>query len=108
MYHDMRGFTLLELLIVLVIISILSLVVAPRISVFMSGKRSNTLLMSAMIEKTFDEGELTVLTAEDAESGMVQIRRNPVESFQRSRQRAGHGSDGVGVMPHVGAGDNGL
>ncbi|HPJ36811.1 MAG TPA: prepilin-type N-terminal cleavage/methylation domain-containing protein [Spirochaetota bacterium] len=55
MCSDMRGFTLLELLIVLVIISILSLVVAPRISVFMSGKRSNTLLISAMIEKTFDD-----------------------------------------------------
>ena len=54
-YCNMRGFTLLELLIVLVIISILSLVVAPRISVFMSGKRSNTLLISAMIEKTFDD-----------------------------------------------------
>lgn len=53
--RGMGGFTLLELLIVLVIISILSLVVAPRISVFMSGKRSNTLLVSAMIEKTFDD-----------------------------------------------------
>jgi len=50
-----RGFTLLELIIVLVIVSIMTLLVAPRVSVFMSGRRSNFIVLQQTIAKTFDD-----------------------------------------------------
>jgi prepilin-type N-terminal cleavage/methylation domain-containing protein len=53
--RDTRGFTLLELIIVMVILSIMALVVAPRVSVYMSGRRSNFTLLSSTVEKAFDD-----------------------------------------------------
>lgn len=50
-----QGFTLIELLIVIVIISIMSLVVIPRISNIFDSKRSNFVILTAMIAKTFDD-----------------------------------------------------
>lgn len=52
---DNRGFTLLELVIVLVIVSIMTLLVAPRVSVFMSGRRSNFIILQSMVAKAFDD-----------------------------------------------------
>lgn len=50
-----EGFTLLELIIVLVILSTLALVAAPRLSVFLSGRRGNFVVLSSIIQKTFDD-----------------------------------------------------
>ncbi|MBN2039854.1 MAG: prepilin-type N-terminal cleavage/methylation domain-containing protein [Spirochaetes bacterium] len=50
-----QGFTLVELLIVIVIISIMSLVVVPRISDIFDNKRSSFVILTAMIAKTFDD-----------------------------------------------------
>ncbi len=52
---DNRGFTLLELIIVIVIVSIMTLLVTPRISVFMSGRRSNFMVLQQTIAKAFDD-----------------------------------------------------
>lgn len=53
--RDNRGFTLLELIIVLVIVSIMTLLVAPRVSVFMSGSRSNFIILQSLVSKAFDD-----------------------------------------------------
>jgi prepilin-type N-terminal cleavage/methylation domain-containing protein len=50
-----HGFTLIEILIVVSIISIMSLIVAPRMSNILDSKRSNFLILTAMIAKTFDD-----------------------------------------------------
>jgi prepilin-type N-terminal cleavage/methylation domain-containing protein len=52
---DNRGFTLLELVIVLVIVSIMTLLVAPRLSVFLSGSRSNFIILQSIVAKSFDD-----------------------------------------------------
>ncbi|MCX7678389.1 MAG: prepilin-type N-terminal cleavage/methylation domain-containing protein [Spirochaetes bacterium] len=57
-FLDWDGFTLLELIIVLVIISVITLIVAPRLSVFFSSSRTNFMLFASMIEKTFDDAYL--------------------------------------------------
>ncbi len=56
--RDNRGFSLLELIIVLVIISIMTMLVAPRISVFMSGSRTNFIILQSIAAKTFDDALL--------------------------------------------------
>lgn len=50
-----QGFTLVEILIVIVIISIMSLIVVPRISNIFDSKRSNFVILTTMIAKTFDD-----------------------------------------------------
>lgn len=50
-----KGFTLLEIIIVMVIISILSLLIVPRISNFFNIKRTNFLILTTTIAKTFDD-----------------------------------------------------
>jgi prepilin-type N-terminal cleavage/methylation domain-containing protein len=50
-----HGFTLIELLIVISIISLMSLIVAPRMSNIFDSKRSNFIILTAMIAKTFDD-----------------------------------------------------
>ena len=50
-----HGFTLIELLIVISILSVMSLIVAPRISNILDSKRSNFLILTTMIAKTFDD-----------------------------------------------------
>ena len=56
--RDNRGFSLLELIIVLVIISIMTMLVAPRISVFMSGSRTNFIILQSVAAKAFDDAVL--------------------------------------------------
>jgi prepilin-type N-terminal cleavage/methylation domain-containing protein len=50
-----HGFTLIEILIVISIISVMSLIIAPRMSKIFDSKRSNFLILTAMIAKTFDD-----------------------------------------------------
>ena len=50
-----HGFTLIELLIVISILSVMSLIVAPRISNIFDSKRSNFIILTTMIAKTFDD-----------------------------------------------------
>jgi prepilin-type N-terminal cleavage/methylation domain-containing protein len=50
-----QGFTLIELLIVISILSVMSLIVAPRLSNIFDSKRSNFLILTSMIAKTFDD-----------------------------------------------------
>lgn len=57
-FSDSSGFTLLELIIVLVIISILTLIVAPRLAIFFSSRRTNFTIFASMVEKTFDDAYL--------------------------------------------------
>ncbi len=52
---DNAGLTLIEMLIVITIISIMSLVIAPRISNIFDSRRSNFTILTAMIAKTFDD-----------------------------------------------------
>lgn len=50
-----RGFTLLEIIIVLVIISIMTMLIIPRISNLFDSKRSNFIVLTTIIAKTFDD-----------------------------------------------------
>ncbi|HDP79251.1 MAG TPA: type II secretion system protein [Spirochaetes bacterium] len=52
------GFTLLELILVISILSVLSLLVFPRISLFFKGERGNFIVLTSIISKTFDEAYL--------------------------------------------------
>lgn len=49
------GFTLLEVIIVIVIISIMTLLVAPRISNFFTGSKGSFIVLTTMLAKTFDD-----------------------------------------------------
>lgn len=53
-----EGFTLLETLIVVVILSIMAMVVVPRITTFFNSQRENTAIATALIAKTFDDSFL--------------------------------------------------
>lgn len=50
-----KGFTLLEIIIVMVIISVLGLLIIPRMSGIFNVKRNNFLILTATIAKTFDD-----------------------------------------------------
>jgi prepilin-type N-terminal cleavage/methylation domain-containing protein len=52
---DNRGLTLIEMLIVVTIIAILSMVIVPRISSVFDSRRSNFIILTTMIAKTFDD-----------------------------------------------------
>ncbi|MFC1670791.1 prepilin-type N-terminal cleavage/methylation domain-containing protein [Spirochaetota bacterium] len=52
---DNRGFTLIEILIAVVVISIVAVVVVPRFTHFFSGTRENFSVTLGMITKTFDD-----------------------------------------------------
>ncbi|MBN2400965.1 MAG: prepilin-type N-terminal cleavage/methylation domain-containing protein [Spirochaetes bacterium] len=54
-FSSNNGFTLIELLIVISILSIMSLIVAPRMSNIFDSKRSNFLILTSIIAKTFDD-----------------------------------------------------
>lgn len=54
-----KGFTLLEIIIVMVIISILGLLIIPRMSGIFNTKRNNFLILTATIAKTFDDSYLS-------------------------------------------------
>jgi len=49
------GFTLIEMIIVIVILSVMSLLVVPRLSNFFGNKRENFIILTSMIAKTFDD-----------------------------------------------------
>lgn len=53
--YDNRGFTLLEIMIVLVIISVLGMFIIPRMPSLMNSKRTNFLILTSVIAKTFDD-----------------------------------------------------
>ncbi|MDY6968465.1 MAG: type II secretion system protein [Spirochaetota bacterium] len=54
-FKNDRGFTLIEVLIVIAIISLMSLFVAPRISNFFGSARGSFIILTNMIAKTFDD-----------------------------------------------------
>lgn len=56
--RDNGGFTLLEIIIVLTILSIMSILVVPRISHYLGSARNNFLTTTTMIAKTFDDAVL--------------------------------------------------
>jgi len=55
---DNKGFTLIEIIIVLAIISIVTLFSLPQIGRFFNGKEKNMALLTTMITKTFDDSFL--------------------------------------------------
>ncbi|MBN1501171.1 MAG: prepilin-type N-terminal cleavage/methylation domain-containing protein [Spirochaetes bacterium] len=57
-FNNSRGFSLVEIIVVLSIISIMSVVAAPKLSIFFSGKRKNVSLVRNYIAKTFDDAFL--------------------------------------------------
>ncbi len=50
-----KGFTLLEITIVVVIISVLSLLIIPRISSMLDSKRNNFFILTTVMAKTFED-----------------------------------------------------
>ncbi|TAL31356.1 MAG: type II secretion system protein [Spirochaetes bacterium] len=50
-----EGFTLVELIIVISILSVMAMVVAPRIANFMNAERSGLIVVRALISKAFDD-----------------------------------------------------
>ena len=59
MTNNNKGFTLIEILIVIVILSIMILVAVPRITTFFNTERESTAITTALIVKTFDDSFLT-------------------------------------------------
>ncbi len=55
---DSRGFTLIEIIVVVSIISILFLLVTPRLARFMNNESDNFALFTGIIAKTFDDSFL--------------------------------------------------
>ena len=53
--RDDSGFTLLEMIIVVVILSIMAMVVAPRLTNFFGSRRGNFIIITSIIAKTFDD-----------------------------------------------------
>lgn len=52
---DNKGFTLLEMIIVMVIISIMALLIAPRLTDILGSRRGNFIILTSIIAKTFDD-----------------------------------------------------
>ena len=59
MRNKNEGFTLIEILIVIIIISIMALAVIPRMTTFFNNKRENTAITTSLIVKTFDDSFLS-------------------------------------------------
>jgi prepilin-type N-terminal cleavage/methylation domain-containing protein len=55
---DTEGFTLIEMVIVIVVVSILFLIVTPRISRVLNSERNSFAILTGMIAKTFDDSFL--------------------------------------------------
>jgi prepilin-type N-terminal cleavage/methylation domain-containing protein len=53
--NDNKGFTLLEMIIVIVIVSIMALLIAPRITDILGSRRGNFIILTSIIAKTFDD-----------------------------------------------------
>ncbi len=56
--NNSKGFTLLEMIIVISIISVMTLLIIPRISRIFDSKRSNFFTLTTVIAKTFDDSFL--------------------------------------------------
>ena len=52
------GFTLVELLVVITVLSIMGVVIMPRVTGFLGADRGNMIALSSIISKTFDESFL--------------------------------------------------
>jgi prepilin-type N-terminal cleavage/methylation domain-containing protein len=56
--EDSSGFTLIEMVIVIVVLSILFMIVTPRISRIINTERDNFAIITGLIAKTFDDSFL--------------------------------------------------
>lgn len=80
MAHDARGFTLIELVVVIAILSILMMIAVPRVTRIFSSQRENFAIFTGMIAATFDDAFLKnrtdfftiYLTAPDPDDAMGQ------------------------------------
>jgi prepilin-type N-terminal cleavage/methylation domain-containing protein len=50
-----KGFSLVELIVAITLISIIAVVVAPRISAFFGGQQKNLTVLTTVLSKTFDD-----------------------------------------------------
>lgn len=50
-----QGFTLIEIIIVIVVLSIMAMLVTPRLSSYFANERKNFNLLSSLIAKTYDD-----------------------------------------------------
>lgn len=53
-----EGFTLIEIMIVIVILSVMAMVALPRMTSFFNSERENTAITTGLIVKTFDDSYL--------------------------------------------------
>ena len=54
-FHCKKGFTLIEIIIVVTVLSIMGMLVAPRLSSFLGDERKNFKLITGIIAKTYDD-----------------------------------------------------
>ncbi len=55
---DDRGFTFIEIMVVLAVLSVMALAVAPRTTSFFKNERENSAILTGLIAKTFDDSFL--------------------------------------------------